>query len=116
MTYPSNPQPYGYPPANQPPYGAPLPSAHAGYSTAPAVYTAVFRKETGMLIIAQTTPVQTTGTYPEIRSAFWKAQTHCLLFGWWGVLSFLIYNWVTMVRNINELSRIKQAARVNGEL
>lgn len=109
MSHPQ--QPYGYPPANPYPYGTAAP-----YSPAPAVYTAAFRKQTGMLIVAQTTPVQTTGTYPEIRSAFWKAQTHCLVFGWWGVLSFLIYNWIALIQNMSELSRIKHAARANGEI
>lgn len=116
MTYPSNPSQYGNPQANPFPYGAPTPQWQGGYSPGPAMYTAVFRKQTGMLIVAQTTPVQTTGTYPEIRSAFWKAQTHCLVFGWWGVLSLLIYNWISLIQNMSELSRIKHAARANGEI
>ncbi|WP_290851601.1 hypothetical protein [Gordonia sp. (in: high G+C Gram-positive bacteria)] len=113
----SHPQsPYGNQPANVGPYGAPPPFAQQPPQGHSPVYTAVFRKQTGMVFLAQTTRVQTTGTYPEVRSAFWQAQTHCLLLGWWGVLSLLLYNWVSLGQNMSTVSRIKKEARANGEL
>ncbi|RPA57527.1 hypothetical protein EF294_18560 [Gordonia oryzae] len=68
-----------------------------------------------MVVLALTNPTQTIGTWPEIRKAFWAAQTHCLTLGWWGIISCLVYNWIAIFGNIAELNRVRELAKRNGD-
>jgi hypothetical protein len=107
------PQPgYAQPGYAEPGYtqpGYPQPGSHG------PVYQARFRKHTGMIILAQWRDVTVTGSYEQIRQAYRAAQTHNLLAGWWGLISFFVYNWIALIGNISEMGRIKQLARQNGE-
>ncbi|NMO01224.1 hypothetical protein HH308_08340 [Gordonia sp. TBRC 11910] len=67
-----------------------------------------------MIILAQWRDVIVTGSYDDVRKAFWQAQTHCLTLGWWGLLSALVYNWIAIIGNISEMGRITQQAREQG--
>lgn len=40
--------------------------------------------------------------------AFWANQGKTLVFGWWGVLSLLIYNWIHIFANIGALQRLRK--------
>ncbi|CAM3294994.1 hypothetical protein [Tsukamurella hominis] len=78
------------------------------------VFQAKFRKHTGLLILAQWQDSYATGDYEQIRAAYRAAQTHNLLAGWWGLISLLVYNWIAIIGNVSEMSRIKQQARAAG--
>ncbi|MCA0158869.1 hypothetical protein LB823_21945 [Tsukamurella sp. M9C] len=112
--------PNQYDPAQQPagrPY-AQQPYAQQGYPPQPypqgPVFQAKFRKHTGLLILAQWQDSYATGDYQQIRAAYRAAQTHNLLAGWWGLISLLVYNWIAIIGNVSEMSRIKQQARAAG--
>ncbi|WP_246007944.1 hypothetical protein [Gordonia oryzae] len=114
------PQPYPYPQPypqqqNAGPYPV-QPHPPGAYRAAPTgAYRAVFKRHTGMVVLALTNPTQTIGTWPEIRKAFWAAQTHCLTLGWWGIISCLVYNWIAIFGNIAELNRVRELAKRNGD-
>ncbi|SEC00911.1 Uncharacterised protein (plasmid) [Tsukamurella tyrosinosolvens] len=78
------------------------------------VFQAKFRRHTGLLILAQWQDSYATGDYQQIRAAYRAAQTHNLLAGWWGLISLLVYNWIALLGNVSEMSRIKQQARAAG--
>lgn len=129
--YPA-PQPAGYPNQQYPnqaypnqqypnptypnqPYPQPGYAPGFGPGAQPGAYTAVFKRHTGLLVIALTSPRQTTGSLADIRKAFWAAQAHCLTLGWWGIISALVYNWVAIFGNISELNHVKNLAAQYGD-
>lgn len=63
------------------------------------MFTVRVTKHTGALFlwVDQTTTV--TGTYQRCEAAIREAQMHCLLAGWWSVLSILFMNWIALYCN-----------------
>ncbi|GAB19237.1 hypothetical protein GOEFS_077_00290 [Gordonia effusa NBRC 100432] len=110
--YPGQPAQPGYPTPQG--YPQPYPPQQFAQPLPPGIFQAKFRKHTGLIILAQWSDTVVTGTYDEVRKGFWNAQTHCLILGWWGIISALIYNWIAIIGNISELNRIKGLARQQG--
>ena len=71
-------------------------------------YYANFAKHTGMLIMWQMSSRTYQGTYAQIEKAYRAAQLHCLMFGWWSVLSLVFFNWFTLIRNYRTFNKIKK--------
>ncbi|MFW0791791.1 hypothetical protein [Gordonia sp. CPCC 205333] len=113
-----SPMPQGYSPHPGYPhpqgYAQPYSPQQFGTVPPPGIFQAKFRKHTGLIIFAQWSDTPVTGTYDDVRKAFWNAQTHCLTLGWWGIISALIYNWIAIFGNISELNRVKALARQHG--
>ncbi|MDF0531390.1 hypothetical protein P0W64_00780 [Tsukamurella sp. 8F] len=105
----------GYPNGGYPnqQYGGQYPGQQPGGRPGP-VFQARFKKHTGMIIIAQWQTRTVVGSYDDVRRAYREAQTHCLVAGWWGFISLLIYNWIAIFGNMSEMSRIAKQARAAG--
>lgn len=70
----------------------------------------VLHKHTGMLIIMRTARVPVQGTLAELEAAFHKAQRHNLMFGWWGLLSLSVMNWIAIVGNRRAIAAVRKQA------
>jgi hypothetical protein len=84
--------------------------AYLGQHQGHAVYEARFKKHTGMLLVSQTRTFTVRGTLDEVKAVYKSAQTHNLLAGWWGIISLFILNWVALIGNAHQMSRVKRAA------
>ncbi|MBV8346736.1 MAG: hypothetical protein JOZ49_04105 [Mycolicibacterium sp.] len=122
---PSGSVPHAY---SAPPAGYPAPhgySAPQGYAAPPAGYPVphecatphgarrfhiVLRKHTGLMVMWINHGYRFTGTFEECQRAYRAAQTHNLLAGWWGVVSLLVMNWVTMLLNWTAMRDLRRLA------
>jgi hypothetical protein len=68
-------------------------------------------KHTGMLLAFSNAQYKFTGDPERLRSAYWKVQRHCLLFGWWSVLSFFIVNPACILLNAFNWMQYKKKYR-----
>ena len=84
--------------------------AYLGQHQGHDIFEARFKKHTGLLLIAQTRTFVVRGTLEQVKAAYKSAQTHNLLAGWWGIISLLVYNWIALIGNAHQMTRVKRAA------
>jgi hypothetical protein len=56
-------------------------------------------RHTGALILWHQSSFTFTGTLEQCEQAYRKAQLHCALAGWWGLVSFFLMNPIALVSN-----------------
>ncbi|MBT0568455.1 hypothetical protein [Williamsia sp. CHRR-6] len=102
----------GYPGQAQYAHNPYAPPQHGAPPGGP-IFRAVFTEHTGMLILWSVRRVTVTGTVAQCEAEYRRAQAHCLVAGWWSVVSVLLMNWVALLSNRNAISRVrKQAAQL----
>ena len=84
--------------------------AYVGDHQGTPIFQAVFRKHTGLLIVSTTRSAVSTGTLDQLEQAYKAAQTHNLLAGWWGVISLLVYNWISIFGNLSTRKALRELA------
>lgn len=70
----------------------------------------ILHKHTGMLIIMRTSRVTVQGTLAECEAAFQRVQRHNLMFGWWGLISLSLMNWIAIVGNRKAIAAVRKQA------
>lgn len=114
---PSAPSPHGYqqaPPgwAHQPRWvGQQQPVQPGGHEP---MFSVRLIKHTGILVMYHHQPYTVTGTLAQCKAEIGKAQLHNLLFGWWGVFSGLVFNWIALSTNLAAYLKLRRAARDAG--
>ena len=68
-------------------------------------------EHTGAVILWHQRTLTFTGTLEQCEQAYRKAQLHCLLAGWWSVVSLLVMNWVALISNYNAIRQVRALAR-----
>jgi hypothetical protein len=94
---------YAMPPQ---PYAAPTQVGLA----ARQLFTITLHRHTGMLVFMSRRRSTVRGTFEQCEAAYKSAQTHNLLFGWWGILSMFIFNWVAIFGNMSAMSQLRRSA------
>ena len=56
-------------------------------------------RHTGMIVAFQMQPIKVHGTIEQLRPIFVATQKHCILFGWWSIMSFFLINPATILLN-----------------
>ena len=122
----------GYPPPGYPMPGTPYPQGGYpphGYPPAPAGYAVpqqyppqpatqdgvrrfrmTLRRHTGLVMFFLNQRYSFTGTLDECEQAYRFAQNHNLLGGWWSVASLLVWNWVCLLGNYNQMQQVRRLA------
>lgn len=83
---------------------------NASDSSPNATYALTLRRHTGLLVLMQRRRYTVKGTLAQCEAAYKKAQTHNFVFGWWGVLSMLIFNWIAIFGNVSAMGKLRQVA------
>ncbi|OBA61779.1 hypothetical protein A5647_11220 [Mycobacterium sp. 1100029.7] len=68
-------------------------------------------KHTGALILWHQSSFTFTGTLEQCEQAYRKAQLHCLLAGWWGVVSLFLMNPIALVSNYLSIRQARALTR-----
>jgi hypothetical protein len=68
-------------------------------------------KHTGLLVLWFNQQSSFTGTHAQVQAHIWKSLIHCLLLGWWSILSIVLYNWVAIFQNVAALVALKRQAQ-----
>ncbi|AQT82216.1 hypothetical protein B1R94_27655 [Mycolicibacterium litorale] len=98
MTYPHPGHRYGqFHPGAQHTYGEPL-------------FSVRVRKHYGLFMAWSMRTYTITGTRTQCEQALHQAQIHNVLAGWWSPLSLLLLNWIALIANASERSRLHRAA------
>jgi hypothetical protein len=98
-SYPMQPQPaYAQPMA---PYARPAQERQ---------FALTLSKHTGMLVLMRTQRIRVQGTLEQCEAAYRNAQRYNLLAGWWGLLSFLVMNWVAIFGNMSAIGQVRRLA------
>jgi hypothetical protein len=74
------------------------------------IFTLTLQKHTGMLIVMRRQEFTVRGTLAQCEDAYKKTQVHNLVFGWWGLLSMLLFNWIAILGNMSAMSKVRQLA------
>lgn len=74
------------------------------------VYGVLVRRHTGMILIGQTRTTPVRGSLEQCRAALKAAQRHNFLFGWWGIISLLVYNPMAIGGNVRAKSDLEALA------
>ena len=116
---PGYPPPHtAYPQGGYPPHGYfPAPAGYAApqqYPTRPAApgdvrrFRMTLRRHTGLMVLFLNQRYSFTGTLEECEQAYRLAQTHNLLGGWWSVASLVVWNWVCLLGNHNQIQQVRR--------
>jgi hypothetical protein len=81
------------------------------YQPAGPVFAIGLIKHTGALIFWQQQTLRFTGTLQQCEKAYRDAQTHCLLAGWWSLLSAFLMNWIALFSNLSAIGRVRRLAQ-----
>lgn len=68
-------------------------------------------EHTGVLILWVQRSVTFTGTLEQCEQAYRKAQLHCLLAGWWGLVSLFLLNPIALISNYTAIRRVRALAK-----
>ncbi|WP_156687320.1 DUF2510 domain-containing protein [Mycobacterium sp. Marseille-P9652] len=67
-------------------------------------------KHTGAVILWHHQRYTFTGTLEQCEAEYRRAQTHCLLAGWWSLVSALVMNWVALISNFSAIRGVRRLA------
>jgi Protein of unknown function (DUF2510) len=68
-------------------------------------------KHTGAVFLWHQQAFTVTGTLQQCESAYRGAQTHCLLAGWWSVVSLFLMNWIALISNFSAIRTLRKLAQ-----
>ncbi|BBY22578.1 hypothetical protein [Mycobacterium stomatepiae] len=68
-------------------------------------------EHTGVLILWVQRSVTFTGTLEQCEQAYRKAQLHCLLAGWWGLVSLFLLNPIALISNYTAIRKVRALAK-----
>lgn len=97
--YPAGPQQWGGPQSDG--YGEPR-------------FSMQLTEHTGALIFWSQRRITVVGNLGECDAAFRRTQTHCLLVGWWSLLSILLMNWIAIFGNQSAIRSVRRQAAALG--
>jgi hypothetical protein len=86
--------------------------SHSTTATAPAEarYRIAFTKVTSMLLLTQQRTRPVSGTLAELEKAYTDAQSHTLLYGWWGIPFGLIFTPWALWKNAKRMKSVRELA------
>ncbi|MCV7030117.1 DUF2510 domain-containing protein [Mycobacterium sherrisii] len=93
----------GPPTCERPPLTGPLPDPYRRFSVR-------LHHHTGALVLWHQRSYTCTGTLEQCEEAYRHAQMHCLLAGWWGLLSLLLMNPIALISNYTGIRRVRGLA------
>ncbi|WP_445161923.1 DUF2510 domain-containing protein [Mycobacterium sp. Dal123C01] len=67
-------------------------------------------QHTGAVILWHQRTFTFTGTLKQCERAYRDAQLHCLLAGWWSVVSLLVMNWIALFSNYSAIRKVRALA------
>jgi uncharacterized iron-regulated membrane protein len=67
-------------------------------------------EHTGVVILWLQRSFNFTGTLEQCEQAYRKAQLHCALAGWWGLVSLFLMNPIALVSNYAAIRRVRKLA------
>jgi hypothetical protein len=76
---------------------------------------ASYTKHTGLIIVGQTTRIKGFMCRECIGKLFKNCEIHCALAGWWGLISFFIYNPIALIGNSIMYFRAKNQFSFNNK-
>jgi hypothetical protein len=79
-------------------------------ATAEGRYRIAFTKVTSMILLTQQRTRPVNGTLPEIEKAYTDAQSHTLLYGWWGIPFGLIFTPLALWKNAKRMKSVRELA------
>lgn len=68
-------------------------------------------EHTGAVILWLQRDFICTGTLEQCEQAYRSAQTHCLLAGWWGLVSLVVLNPIALISNYTAIRRVRAQAK-----
>jgi hypothetical protein len=74
-------------------------------------FSVTLREHTGAVVLWLQRTFTFTGTLEQCEQAYRKAQLHCLLAGWWGLVSLFLMNPIALVCNYSAIRRVRALAR-----
>lgn len=107
-------QPHGYPQPPHPGYGQAVYTHNGRTHILPGEqqYKVETVRHTGVVVLWFAQDSTFTGTYAQCHARIMASLLHCLLLGWWGILSMVFFNPLAIVRNLLALSVLKREARM----
>jgi hypothetical protein len=67
-------------------------------------------KHTGMLVLYLNQQSAFTGTYEQCRAQIKRSLIHCVVLGWWSILSLVFFNWLAIAQNLAALKYLNREA------
>ncbi|WAJ46211.1 DUF2510 domain-containing protein [Mycobacterium sp. Aquia_216] len=74
-------------------------------------FSVKLREHTGAVVIWLQRGYTFTGTLEQCEQAYRKAQLHCLLAGWWGLVSLFLMNPIALICNYGAIRRVRALAK-----
>jgi hypothetical protein len=107
-------QPQQYQHYQQPGYGFGVYSHNGQVLTYPGEqqYKVETSKHTGVLVLWVNRQTAVTGTYEQCRAQIMRSLIHCLVLGWWSILSLVFFNWLAIVQNLLALKCLNRDAEM----
>ncbi|WAC90683.1 DUF2510 domain-containing protein [Mycobacterium sp. Aquia_213] len=68
-------------------------------------------EHTGVFVLWVQRSLTFTGTLEQCEKAYRDAQLHCLVTGWWGLVSLFLLNPIALVRNYLAIRRVRALAK-----
>lgn len=84
---------------------------HPAQNVQPAPqFSLIVAKHTAVILISFTRKRQVVGTFEQCRAAYIGAQVHNVIFGFWGILSFWLYNPISLFGNSGRYRTLRKQA------
>ncbi|MEM6104709.1 DUF2510 domain-containing protein [Mycobacterium sp. 050272] len=68
-------------------------------------------EHTGIVFFWVQRSITCTGTLEQCEKAYRDAQRHCLVTGWWGLVSFFLMNPIALISNYTAIRRVRAQAK-----
>jgi hypothetical protein len=75
------------------------------------VFDITLLTHTGAVILWHQQTRRHVGSLAQCERLYRSAQTHCLVAGWWSLLSVLVFNWIALFSNMAAIRRVRNLSK-----